>query len=107
MTTQFPQVTDNQLVEFYLCGLRTGFESRKQAAKFDNSTEASIIKCDFCPGFHSVPKHNDHETLILDARNEYRKLLEKTNGTTQNKTTIVEPQVVTVSTDVIIIRSYD
>ena len=54
-----------ELREFYLCGIRTGYSSFRQAAKaaenWDNHTP---YDCEYCPGVHHVKT----EALISDAK---------------------------------------
>lgn len=83
MTTQFPTATDEQLLEFYLCGMRTGFPTAKDAkAKHVNS---DIIQCIYCPSFHVSPHHENKHEAVEEANKAFAKLIESLN---ENSTVI-------------------
>ena len=58
-----------ELREFYLCGIRTGYQNQKLATKvaekWDNHT---AYDCEYCPGVHHVKADALHSE---DKLNEY------------------------------------
>lgn len=52
---QIPTPSQTELREFYLCGIRTGYDSPQQAqragAQWENHT---TYDCEYCPGVHHV-----------------------------------------------------
>jgi hypothetical protein len=100
MTTQFPHATEEQLLEFYLCGMRTAFSTEK-AAKAKHKTSI-VAKCNYCPSFHSTPSPANKKETISEAREAFSNLLTSLSIVPSNEK---EPKVESLNTDVYIIRS--
>lgn len=76
-THSFP--AHNELREFYLCGIRTGYSSLRQASKAaENWDNHTTYDCEYCPGVHHVKSEalNSDEKLAAYAAAHWDALLE-------------------------------
>ena len=61
-----------QLKEFYLCGIRTGFLKETSIPTLvPNKTQLKAYNCDYCPAWHRVPEHADEAELLHTAQEKF------------------------------------
>ena len=68
MTYSMP--TNEELKEFFLCGLRTGYSSKKETLRY-SSTSGHAYDCIYCAGWHKVPTTSDDAELIRLAKMKF------------------------------------
>lgn len=100
MTTQFPNATEEQLLEFYLCGMRTAFPTEK-TAKAKHKTFV-VAQCNYCPSFHATPNLADKQETLIHARKAFSQLLTSLSISPSFEN---QPKAESLNTDVYIIRS--
>jgi hypothetical protein len=73
----------SELREFYLCGIRTGYGSYKQASKAAESwSDHTTYDCEYCPGIHHVKSEalTSDEKLSAHASKHWGELLTRVYG---------------------------
>lgn len=103
MTTRFPTVTEKELVEFYLCGMRTSYPSLQEAKGNSTLVDSLVVKCQYCEDFHEIPSHSTRSELLDTARKEYNKLLDQLYNYDGNH----YEQTPQLTTEAIVVRSYN
>jgi hypothetical protein len=96
-------ITEPQLLEFYYCGMRTGYSYREIKGTIpERKTE--IYNCEYCPNYHVVPQvDNVKETAI----NEYSTFINELTQTKPINLSVKHDYEPSPLTDAIIIRSID
>jgi hypothetical protein len=70
-------ISEPQLLEFYYCGMRTGY-SQRQLKKQAVEGKTTVYNCEYCPSFHEIPvEDNVKET----AKSEYAKIIHRFSRT--------------------------
>jgi hypothetical protein len=85
MITNMPLPTEDQLLEFYSCGLRTGYTSARQAISFKSAklglpahqANVKAQDCAYCPGFHAYNWDENPES-VLEAEQAWHDFITRT-----------------------------
>jgi hypothetical protein len=68
--TMYSMPTNEELKEFFLCGLRTGYSSKKEALRYSSSS-GHAYDCIYCAGWHKVPETSNEAELIKQAKTKF------------------------------------
>jgi hypothetical protein len=81
-----PIPVQTELREFYLCGIRTGYGTFKQASKAaENWDSHTTYDCEYCPGIHHVKEEalSSDEKLTAYASAHWGELIARLYGDKQ------------------------
>lgn len=94
---------NEELKEFFLCGLRTGYSSKKEAIRY-SSTSGHAYDCVYCAGWHKVPETTDEAELIRQAKIKFDLHISKSQYTPQSSNLPRVPMGILTSSIIILGR---
>jgi len=88
--------TNEELKEYFLCGMRTGFASKKETLRL-NSHLGEAYNCAYCSGWHKIPAVKNEADLISQAKAKFNAHVENVFSHASVKTSTIEMGVLTSS----------
>ena len=87
----YPVPSSEELKEFYLCGIRTGFAHKKAIPTLTpENRQLKAYDCDYCGSWHRIPENQNEIELLTEAEIKFISHIEGIFGTQNQENPRIE-----------------